>query len=152
MAHNLTDNFTLEELTATDTGLDNSVSRNSVTFLRILTMARLLQNVRNRVGFPIIVNSCFRSQLVNRAVGGSRTSFHLIGAAADIRTWHLSDLQKSDLEDALRDYSPREFIKYDTFWHVAFDFSRLATDDGHLSTLDQEFPGFCGETRVTGDL
>ena len=44
----------------------------------------LLEPARLIVG-PIIINSGFRSEAVNRRVGGVRNSQHLIGQAADIR-------------------------------------------------------------------
>ena len=45
---------------------------------------QLLEPARLLVG-PIIVNSGFRCEAVNRKVGGVRNSQHLIGQAADIR-------------------------------------------------------------------
>ena len=45
---------------------------------------QLLEPARLMVG-PIIVNSGFRCEAVNRQVGGVRNSQHLIGQAADIR-------------------------------------------------------------------
>ena len=44
----------------------------------------LLEPARQAVG-PIIINSGFRSETVNRRVGGVHNSQHLIGQAADIR-------------------------------------------------------------------
>lgn len=44
----------------------------------------LLEPARNEVG-PIIINSGFRNEVVNRKVGGVKNSQHLIGQAADIR-------------------------------------------------------------------
>ena len=44
----------------------------------------LLEPARTIVG-PIIVNSGFRNEAVNRRVGGVRNSQHLFGQAADIR-------------------------------------------------------------------
>lgn len=44
----------------------------------------LLEPARLEVG-PIIINSGFRNEAVNRKVGGVTSSQHLIGQAADIR-------------------------------------------------------------------
>ena len=44
----------------------------------------LLEPARQIVG-PIIINSGFRNEAVNRRVGGVKNSQHLIGQAADIR-------------------------------------------------------------------
>lgn len=43
-----------------------------------------LDNVREQWGGPIIVTSGFRNRMLNNAVGGSKTSAHLVGLAADI--------------------------------------------------------------------
>lgn len=45
----------------------------------------ILDPLREAYGAPIIVNSGYRSIPVNNAVGGSKTSQHLKGQAADIR-------------------------------------------------------------------
>ena len=49
-------------------------------FLNLL----LLEPARQIVG-PIIINSGFRNETVNRRVGGVKNSQHLLGQAADIR-------------------------------------------------------------------
>ena len=44
----------------------------------------VLDPLRARIGRPIIITSGYRSQRVNELVGGSKTSQHLSGKAADI--------------------------------------------------------------------
>lgn len=143
MATHLTPHFTLEELTHTDTGIDNSVGVRTHQYSTLKAIALILENVRAVLGKPIFINSCYRSPLVNAAVGGARNSFHLKGAAVDIRTYHYTDAQKSVLENSLRQYVPCEFIKYDTFWHVAFDISKLGTTTGVVKTWNMEYPETC---------
>lgn len=46
---------------------------------------RQLDNLRELVGEPLIINSSYRSRLYNKAVGGSENSLHLKGKAVDIR-------------------------------------------------------------------
>ena len=53
----------------------------------------LLEPARQVVG-PIIINSGFRSEDVNRRVGGVRNSQHLIGQAADIRPKNPAQFQR----------------------------------------------------------
>lgn len=43
-----------------------------------------LQEVRQRVGKPLRINSAYRSPAHNKAVGGSPTSLHLQGRAFDV--------------------------------------------------------------------
>lgn len=44
----------------------------------------VLDPIRERMGYPIIVNSGYRCEQLNMLVGGSRHSQHLVGEAADI--------------------------------------------------------------------
>ena len=83
----LTSNFSLEEMTVSEIGarrgLDNTP--NATEIANLVRTAGLLEQVRNLVNKPIIVNSAFRSKAVNDAVGSKDTSQHRIGCAADIR-------------------------------------------------------------------
>lgn len=82
---NLTQNFTLEELTITDhRQFDNTP--NSSEKANLVRMAGLLEQVKTALGGkPIMVNSAFRCKQVNDAVGSKDTSQHRVGCAADIR-------------------------------------------------------------------
>ena len=82
---NLTEHFTLEELTHTDhREFDNTPNESEVANLQRL--AEFLEKVKYMLDMrPIMVNSAFRSKAVNDAVGSKDTSQHRIGCAADIR-------------------------------------------------------------------
>jgi putative chitinase len=82
---NLTEHFTLEELTHTDhRTLENTP--NETEQANIQRLAEFLENLKTLLGGkPIMVNSAFRSKAVNDAVGSKDTSQHRIGCAADIR-------------------------------------------------------------------
>ena len=82
---NLTEHFTLEELTHTDhREFDNTP--NDAELENIKRLAEFLEEVKTVLGGkPIMVNSAFRSKAVNDAVGSKDTSQHRIGCAADIR-------------------------------------------------------------------
>ena len=151
MPYQITPNFTFEELTATNTGLDNTPKRTSVAYAQIKAMARVLQQARDVLGKPIFVNSCYRSPLVNAKVGGSRTSHHLTGSAVDISIYQYTSLDKITLENALRLFKPVEFIKYDTFWHIAYDFSTLG-NHGEVSTYDKDYPELYDGPNQVEDL
>jgi zinc D-Ala-D-Ala carboxypeptidase len=75
--------FTLQELTKTSTGLPNVPNAQELENLRFLTR-QLLDPLRAALGEPLQINSGFRSQRVNDAVGGSSTSDHRQGLAADV--------------------------------------------------------------------
>ena len=53
----------------------------------------LLEPARNEVG-PIIINSGFRNEDVNRKVGGVKNSQHILGQAADIRLKDPANFQR----------------------------------------------------------
>jgi zinc D-Ala-D-Ala carboxypeptidase len=83
----LTSNFSLKELTVSDTatrlGLDNTPNETVILNLKALA-ENILQPVREHFGKSVKVNSGYRAPEVNAAVGGSKTSDHCKGQAADI--------------------------------------------------------------------
>ena len=89
----LSKNFTLKELTKSDyasrNGIDNTPSSLVVNNLMLLT-TKLLQPIRDEFG-TVIINSGYRSPQLNVAIGGSKTSDHVLGLAADIEVPNLSN-------------------------------------------------------------
>ena len=82
---NLTEHFTLEELTITDhREFDNTPNASETA--NLTRLANFLEQVKEAVGNKaVMVNSAFRSAQVNAAVGSKETSQHRVGCAADIR-------------------------------------------------------------------
>lgn len=81
----LTRNFTLEELTVTNyKSLQSAPTLEQLHNLQHLCSA-VLQPLRDKIGQPIIITSGFRSERLNKHVGGVANSYHLRGLAADIR-------------------------------------------------------------------
>ena len=82
----LSPHFTLGELTRSATaqarGIDNTPTPQHVTNLRHL--AATLEKVRALLGHPVLISSGYRSPELNAAVGGSSTSDHANGLAADL--------------------------------------------------------------------
>lgn len=107
---NLTAHFTLAEMchsqTADRLAMDNSPSM-SITSNLMIT-AHGLEMIRALLQRPVVVSSGYRSPLVNRAVGGSASSQHCKGQAADI-TCPGYGPPRSVMEAILRDGS----IPYD---------------------------------------
>jgi zinc D-Ala-D-Ala carboxypeptidase len=81
----LTDHFTLEELTRSNTAerlrLDNTAPADVLRNLQ--GTAEMLERIRATLGVPITVTSGYRSPAVNKAVGGVTSSDHTAGQAAD---------------------------------------------------------------------
>jgi uncharacterized protein YcbK (DUF882 family) len=79
----MTKNFSLAELTKTNTGLPNELPKRLEPNLRALA-ENVLQPARDALG-AIEVTSAYRSPAVNKAVGGSKTSQHVQAQAADLK-------------------------------------------------------------------
>lgn len=79
--------FTIKELckssTATQRGIDNTPNSEIVNNLEQL-VDNILDPLREEYGKPINVTSGYRCDTLNKAVGGSKTSYHKYGLAADI--------------------------------------------------------------------
>tara|TARA_R110000764_G_scaffold225017_2_gene314375 strand:+ start:265 stop:681 length:417 start_codon:yes stop_codon:yes gene_type:complete len=82
---NLTEHFTLEELTDTShRQFDNTP--NDAELANLIKLAEFLEQVREVLGGkPVMINSGFRSKQVNDSVGSKDTSQHRTGCAADFR-------------------------------------------------------------------
>lgn len=82
----LTEHFTLAEMTVSPTakrlGLSNTPTPEHIENMRYCC-EKILEPVRKHFGRPVQVNSSYRSPLVNKAVGGSKTSQHVNGQAID---------------------------------------------------------------------
>jgi hypothetical protein len=84
----LTEHFTLEELTASETaernGWDNTPNEQELA--NLVRLAEFLEQVKEVLaGKPIMISSGLRTKKVNDAVGSKDTSQHRIGCAADFK-------------------------------------------------------------------
>jgi len=91
VAMRITENFTLAELTVTNSGLQNNPNDTQLDALEALCV-NILQPIRNHYRLPVKINSAFRSTEVNKAIGGAKTSQHLRGEAADIEVPTVSNV------------------------------------------------------------
>ena len=84
---NLTKNFTLSEMVKSEPalrhGMDNTPGETEIANLKQLA-EKVLQPVRDAYQKGVKVNSGYRAPEVNAKVGGSKTSDHCKGQAADI--------------------------------------------------------------------
>ena len=90
---NLTDHFTLDELTSSETaernGWDNTPNETELANLKRLAL--FLEDVKAALGGkPIMVSSGYRGKQVNDAVGSKDTSQHRVGCAVDFRVPQLT--------------------------------------------------------------
>ncbi|MNH15417.1 Peptidase M15 [compost metagenome] len=117
----ITPHFTFSEMTisqlAARDGFDNTPPPEAKANLQLLCCA--LEQVRALFGMPIIVSSGFRSEKVNRLIGGSPNSQHVQGLAADF---------------TVIEVTPRETVRRIMESAVPFDQLILEFDDWvHLS-------------------
>ena len=121
----LSEHFTLAELTKTNTKIENVPNESQVENLKRLCgwleMLRSEWNSRYGEGDdPVIINSGYRSETVNKAVGGAKGSNHLTGCAVDIRVagieqlvryatilLDVSDESRKDFDELLLERSPK---------------------------------------------
>jgi len=131
---NLSPNFSLHELTKSETALrldiDNTPGEAETESLRLLC-EKVLQPVRDHFGKGVKVNSGFRSSATNQATGGSKSSDHVKGQAADIEIpgvanaelaqWIMNNLEYTQL--ILEFYTPG--IPDSGWVHVSYDPNNL---------------------------
>jgi zinc D-Ala-D-Ala carboxypeptidase len=131
---NLTANFTLAEMVKSETALrhnmDNTPGETEIENLKQLC-EQVLQPVREHFKTGVKVNSGFRHPEVNAKVGGSKTSDHCKGQAADIEIpgipnadlaiWIMDNLQYTQL--ILEFYTPG--IPDSGWVHVSYDPANL---------------------------
>lgn len=82
----LSKHFSLAELTVSPTakrlGLSNVPTQEHIANMTYVC-EKILEPVRAHFGKPVQINSSYRAPLVNKAVGGSKTSQHVNGQAID---------------------------------------------------------------------
>lgn len=121
----LSEHFTLGELTKTRVNIENVPNEAQVENLKRLCrwleqLRRRWNNLYGEGNDPIIINSGYRSEAVNKAVGGVKGSNHLTGCAADIRVagfeqllryatilLDISDERREDFDELLLERSPK---------------------------------------------
>lgn len=134
---NLSEHFTLDELTHTDhRSFDNTPNESELANLKRL--AAFLETVKSAIGGkPIIVNSAFRCKKVNDAVGSSDRSQHRLGCAADIRVPQMKpdEVVKAIIAAGLPfDQVIREF---DRWTHVSIPNTAEAKPRGQKLIIDK---------------
>lgn len=123
----LSDNFTLEELTASRTakakGIANIPGDEEIHNLEVL-VENVLQPLRDIVQEAVKVTSGYRCVELNKAVGGAPNSYHLFGAAADIKPTKNSKYALIDWVNIIYEHLPyNELIleNYPDGWvHVGY--------------------------------
>jgi hypothetical protein len=135
---NLSEHFTLNELTHTDHREFDNVPNES-ELANLTRLAAFLETVKSAIGGkPVIINSAFRCKQVNDAVGSSDRSQHRLGCAADIRVPQMSpdEVVKAIIAANLPyDQVIREF---DRWTHVSIPNTADAKPRGQKLIIDKQ--------------
>lgn len=118
---NLSEHFTLQELTQSEIALRNGWENtpDAAEINNLTRLAELLEQVRKVLNKPIMINSAYRSKQVNDAVKSKDTSQHRLGCAADIRVGGMTPdqiCQAIKASDIQFDQLIREF---DSWVHIS---------------------------------
>lgn len=134
----LSPNFSLHELTKSETALrldiDNTPGEAETENLRLLC-EKVLQPVRDHYGKGVKVNSGFRSSATNQATGGSKSSDHVKGQAADIEIPGVANAELAQWIMDNLDYTQLILEFYtqgipDSGWvHVSYDPNNLKNQE-----------------------
>ena len=92
--------FTIQELCKSDTAVTNKIDNtpNATVKSHLNELIKFLNPLREAWGSPVLVTSGYRSKKLNRLVGGSPSSVHMIGYAVDLvpKNGKMTDFKKFD--------------------------------------------------------
>lgn len=121
--------FSIKEMTKSNTatakGIDNTPDQTITDNLTKLIEA-VLDPLREWYSKPIIVNSGYRCEALNKAIGGTKSSQHMLGEAADITVGSKEENEK--LFDYIKDNLEFDQLinESDFSWvHVSYREGRL---------------------------
>jgi zinc D-Ala-D-Ala carboxypeptidase len=136
---NLSPNFTLQELSHSDTavrqGWENNPDANEIN--NLTRLAELLEQVRAVVGKPITINSGYRSKQINDAVGSKDSSQHRIGCAADIRVNGMTPNQVCEAIKASDIQFDQLIREFDSWTHISVPNHASDTPRNQMLIIDR---------------
>ena len=138
---NLSQNFTLEELTRSEAAARNSWDNtpNEAEIENLKRLAALLQDVKAAVGGkPVIINSGFRSKQVNDAVGSNDRSQHRLGCAADLRVPGMTPRQVVEACIEAKVPFDQIILEFDSWTHISVPNTHDAAPRGSKLIIDRQ--------------
>lgn len=97
----LSSHFTLEEFVSSSSakklGIKNEPNETEIENLKLLCNT-ILEPIREKLNAPLYISSGFRCVKLNSAIGGTKTSQHCYGQAADLQVY-AKDKSNKDLFD-----------------------------------------------------
>lgn len=121
--------FTIKEMcassTATQYGISNNPDQTAINNLTAL-VENVLDPLREAMGCPIKISSGYRCKALNTKVGGSKTSQHMTGQAADIQC------TKKVNGKTVIDYQKNRKL-YDTILALGLPFDQIILEKGTMT-------------------
>lgn len=106
----------VKSVTAKRLNIQNDPSEDVIENLKSIAN-KVFQPLRDNLGVPIGISSGYRSKELNKAVGGSRTSQHMVGEALDIDADIYGVITNKHIFDYIKDN-----LKYDQLiWEFGDD-------------------------------
>jgi heme oxygenase len=133
----LSPHFSLAELTFTNhRELDNTPD--AETLKNLTRVAEFLEKVRAIVGWPIHVNSGYRSIALNASIGGKPTSQHCKGCAADIV---VAGMRPKDVVALIKESGlpfDQLILEFDSWTHVSIPNIEGSQPRGQVLIIDKK--------------
>lgn len=131
--------FSINELTRSATaarlGINNSPTPAVKKNLEKL-INEVLDPLREAWGAPIIVTSGYRCPKLNKAVGGAKTSQHVLGQAADIKTvGDKPENNKKLFELAKKLIGEKKIVVGQLIDEYGYDWIHISTPGGHTNQI-----------------
>lgn len=105
---------------AIELGIDNQIPSEKIRYAIRLLVLNLLEPLRRIIQKPMVITSGYRCLELNKAIGGSKTSQHLAGEAADIHCGGALDVLEL-AQNVLQHKLPfDQMILYSSFLHLSF--------------------------------
>lgn len=124
--------FTIEELSKSTTAINKKINNTpGIEETKALTLLvdKVLDPLRKAWGRPIIINSGYRCEKLNKLVGGATNSDHKYGKAVDMEDYTRDPKKNKELFDLIRKLKLpyKQLInEYDYNWiHISYDENNL---------------------------
>lgn len=115
--------FSWEEVTSSPKALELGILNvpNMEVTKHCMITASQLDQIRAKVGAPIKISSWYRSEALNIAVRGSKTSAHVLGWAVDCTAKGLTPLQLCKFVAGMGIEFDQIIHEYGRWMHISFD-------------------------------
>jgi len=122
LSKNLSLNEVIKSNTAIKKGIDNSPTQEHLESLKLLA-ENIFQPIREHFGVPIGISSGYRSEALNRIIGGSSTSQHCKAEALDLDADIYGKITNKQIFDFIKDNLDFDQLinEFDYSWiHVSY--------------------------------